>query len=282
MGKTTRTVPSDQDRLVRLSRFVQETNLARSEEEVFQVAAEHTAQILQTDRASIALIDDSGCFCDIVALDGDAGAIPLGKKIPIPGTMVGETIHSKGVLIVDDAAESKYADLKMLVQFGRAFMDAPLISGGSVLGTLNAMRVPANSFSEEDAETIGHVAAILASNISARRLFKSLQSRLVDIRGQADLQKRLYELAASLHTARTEEDVGRLVTETVKDMIGVDRVSLGLMNPDASTMTISTAAGHQGSAPAGFVVPLQGTGMGLVVERRQTVHFDDLSSPQFR
>ncbi len=159
----------------RLARFVQETNLATSEPEVFDIAARYTAGILGVERCSIALLDDAGIFLNVVALDGAQGAIPMGRKVPLAGTMIAEVVGSRNVVIVDDARETSYKDLELLKQHGLAFMDAPLISGGAVLGTLNAMRVEAGSFDEGDKRVIEQVAAILASNISGRRLFQRIQ-----------------------------------------------------------------------------------------------------------
>ena len=270
--------PTEEDRLGLFTRFVRGANLARSEAEVLGVAARYTSEILKVARASIALLDPSGEFCDVVALDGDSGALPVGKKLAVRGTMIGEVIERGDVVIVNDALEVDYSEIRVLAKHGRSFMDAPLISGGVTFGTLNSMRVPPWSFDKEEATTIANVAAIVASNLEGRRLFEKLERNFDDVSTQARVQNCLYELAKNLDRSRNETDVASLTTQAARNIVGAERVSIALLNPDATGLDIIVANGEEISISAGTTIPTEGTMVGLAVQAHRTLTVADLEN----
>ena len=190
---------SEYDRLTQYSRLIEEANLAYTETEVYEIAARYTANILKVHRCSIALLDDSDQFFDVIALNGSEGIIPVGQKLPRAGTMIGDVLDKGEVIVVHDASDSDYLDVAKLRDLGSSFMNAPLISGGKIHGTLNTMRVEAHSYVEADKEVIRQVAGLLASNIESRRLFEYLQKNLEKKRKYAERLQRSQALLKTSH-----------------------------------------------------------------------------------
>ena len=180
---------AEHDRFTLYTLLVEEISLAQSESEVFKIAARYVSSVLDVDRCSIALLDKSGEFLELVALDGDAGSLPAGKKVPRAGTLLGAVLDSKEILIENASSPLQFIDLTKTRNDGTSSMVAPLISGGKLLGTLNTMRQAPFEYDEGDKLIIGQVAGLLSSNIEGRRMFKVIQDK------NEELSRRTDELA---------------------------------------------------------------------------------------
>ena len=268
------------DRLHLYTRLIEEANLAQSENEVFQIAARYSAQILNVDRCSIALLDASGDFFDVVALDGQTGAIPLGIKLPREGTLLGEVVEKREVVIVNDAFQTDYLDLNKLREAGAAFMDAPLISGGQIIGTLNSMRKEAGSFDEEDRTLILQVAALLASNIEGRRLFERVQENLIQTERYAERQNELNNMAKQLEMATTKPEIYRIVTEHVNRLLPAKRVSIALVCEEDSQLQVVAISGKSLTLPEGSHIAMTNSLIGKAVSERRIVNLPDILDEQ--
>ncbi len=75
-------------RLTILNEMTKMMNLSVNEAEVYHVASLYTADILQADRTSIALVDESKTHFNLVTLEGEAGFIPVGKPVPVINTLI--------------------------------------------------------------------------------------------------------------------------------------------------------------------------------------------------
>ena len=153
------------------TRLVQDAGFAKTEDDIYEVAARYTANLLRVARCSIAILDESGEWFEVVGLDGETGAIPIGKKLKLEGTLIEEVVHTKDVALDNDAYNSQYYDIRELAKLGaRAVMNAPLISCGRVLGSLNTFRVKAFSYNESDKHFIQHLAGFISGHIMSTRL----------------------------------------------------------------------------------------------------------------
>ena len=153
------------------TKLVQDATFATSEDDVFDVAARYTAKLLKVARCSIAMLDESGEWFELVGLDGETGAIPIGKKMKLEGTLIEEAIRTKAVAIDNDAHNSRFYDIREMANMGaRAVMNAPLISCGVILGSINTFRVKAFSYTEEDQQSIQHLAGFISGHILSARL----------------------------------------------------------------------------------------------------------------
>ena len=161
------------DRFALYTKLVNDASMAATEDDVYDVAARYTATLLNVARCSIAMVDASGEWLELVGLDGETGAIPIGKKLKLEGTLIEEAIRTKAVALDNDAHDSRFYDIREMAKMGaRSVMNAPLISCGVVLGTLNTFRVKAYSYTEDDMHTIQHIAGFIAGQIYSARLLE--------------------------------------------------------------------------------------------------------------
>jgi signal transduction histidine kinase/CheY-like chemotaxis protein/PAS domain-containing protein len=164
-------------RLALLNEMGQQMNLANSTDEIFKVVTEYTPQIIPADRVSVALLAESGAGLEVFALQGDAGIIPVGKQLPLEGTLAGQALRDKNLIRTADLRESQALDAVQLAGQGlRATMSAPMIVGERVIGTLNAGSHRPGAHSARDESMLMQIAAFLATTVENTRLYTDAQA----------------------------------------------------------------------------------------------------------
>ncbi len=191
-----------------LNEMSRQLNGARSEQEVYQIAAHYTPQIIQADRISIALLVDDNRQFEIIALQGVAGVMPQGVRVPLPGTDIERAIQSQQLFSQTDSYEPSIGGM-------RARMNAPLITGSTTIGTLNVASLQANPFTQRDEQLLAQIANLLASTIQNRRLFAQTQAALDENRQQNNALRRaleeLQQTQTQLLAAEKMASLGRLM-----------------------------------------------------------------------
>lgn len=267
--------------LHQLSLFVEEVNLARSETEVFDIASKYIKHILNTNYVSVTLIKDTQTAYRNIVLDAPPNATGLDQAILSSKTIVDKIINEKKMVIINDVSLVDYPDIKALDFNGKSFMGAPLIFGETTIGVLNTLRTQTNSYHNDEAHIISCVSSVLASSITARRLFKELRKNFVDIQIDAKRMSYLYELAKQLHSASSIQEVAQFVTQALLSTLPVERVSLGLINPDRVTARIIASSGHRGFAADGMTVTILNTIQQEVISTQKCVAVQDFSDPKY-
>jgi len=73
-------------RLAQLSEMSRQLNLIKSLDDIYRIAAEQATNIIEADRTSITLLNEAGDHFTVLALRGEAGAIPVGVELPVAGS----------------------------------------------------------------------------------------------------------------------------------------------------------------------------------------------------
>ncbi len=168
-------------RMAKLNEMGHELSLAGNNDEILRAATIFTPQIIPADRVSVALLvkangSEAADRLEVYALQGSAGVIPVGKQIPLEGTVAGETVLRARPIRMGDIRESDALDAKQLAGQGlRATMTAPLTTGDRTFGTLNVGSEQPDSYSARDESLLTQIASFLATTMENTRLFAEAQ-----------------------------------------------------------------------------------------------------------
>jgi len=221
------------DELARLNELSEQLSQATSLEEYLNVAALKTSQLLQADRASVALLTADGDF-DIYALHGEEGAVPEGIRISGEGRAIGRAVDERRVIIVPDDRSPDMPEI-------RSSMVAPLMTGGRVLGTLNVASNQPDAYTQSDGNLLTQIASHLSAAMENRRLFEDARIRAEEL---AVLNELAQALTAQLEVDQIVEEahsgISRLLDST-------DNFYLALYNPanDVVSFPLSTEGGER-------------------------------------
>jgi signal transduction histidine kinase/DNA-binding response OmpR family regulator/HPt (histidine-containing phosphotransfer) domain-containing protein len=163
-------------RLALLNEMGRQMSRAGSTDEILEVVTEFTPQIVPADRVSVALLTETGENLEVFALQGAAGVMPVGKRLPLQGTITGQAVREKRLIRMANLQDSEALDARQLADQGlRAVMTAPMVFGERVIGTLNAGSEQPGIYSARDESLLMQIASFLATTLENTRLYIDAQ-----------------------------------------------------------------------------------------------------------
>ncbi|MBE2223905.1 MAG: GAF domain-containing protein, partial [Anaerolineae bacterium] len=166
------------ERLTQLNMLGTKLASASRLNDVYQIISSQILTLIAGDRASIALVTAAGKSAEVLALQGEDGALATGTTLPFAGTAVGLAIQENRVIhLPKESPMSTYSDSRQLAQQGlQSTIITPLSATGHVIGTLNIGSVNPYAFSAADISLVQQAAALLASTIDSMNLVDRVQS----------------------------------------------------------------------------------------------------------
>jgi signal transduction histidine kinase/DNA-binding response OmpR family regulator/PAS domain-containing protein len=165
-------------RLALLSQMGEQLKMSLSggEEEIFRVITHFTPQIVPAKRVTVTLMTDTGDSLEIFALQGPDGVVPIGHRLPLEGTLMGQAIREKRLISIADIRESDTLDTRQLASEDlRAAMIAPMIVGERVMGTLSVCSEKLGIYNKRDESLLLQIASFLATTLENTRLYSEAQ-----------------------------------------------------------------------------------------------------------
>ncbi len=202
--------------------LTEQMSRASSREEVLSLAATWIPNIVPADRASITFpIGDEDLA--VHALEGNK-AIPIGLSLPIANTTTGTAFRELRTVLTEDTTQRSEMDTKMLAGKGLVTcINAPLISQGRAIGTLNVAHWKAGVYNESHAALLFHTASILAAQLNLLDRFFTTQEKL--------------EAMVAERTRELETQKGRLQTalDKEKELSGLQRQFVSMVSHEFRT-----------------------------------------------
>jgi PAS domain S-box-containing protein len=212
-------------RLSRLNELGEDLNRANTMEEILQAVAAKVGDIVHSDRSSIILPTETGDHYQTVALSGETNFDPAEKNYPVfplAGTTAEMALKQKRLVVVIDPDLSVLPGMSRFVERGlRSFMNAPLITGGNVIGTLNVASVYPNAYAVRDENLLLQVASLMASALENRRLLQQTQRR-------AEREAMINQITQRIQSAVTVEGALQTALRELGTALKAQRASVAL------------------------------------------------------
>lgn len=145
--------------------LIHQLSAATTMQEALDVTATWLPQLMQSERASIAVFSESRDSVEVLKLTGSS-AIPSGTVLPIEGTMVGRACRDSEVINTTVMADAGCLDTAQLASAGMgSCLNVPLVGGGECFGSLNMARVAENGFAENDEILAASIGKVVGSTL---------------------------------------------------------------------------------------------------------------------
>ena len=247
-----------------LNQTSEQLNQAQTLDDIYEVIAANTAQILPSDRVSLAILNEDGEQFSVMSLAGLKENIPLGETQPLAGSIIEKAVQSGTVIVTHDAEPS--SDMGIC-----SSMVAPLITMAGAIGTLNVGSRSPHMYDEADQGLILQIASILSSVIENKRLLAQAQERAEEL-------ALINRVVSSLSSSLDLEHSLQIVADELAQAINVEQIGIALINEDQSNLTITAEVFNpeKSESAKGFVIPMAGNLLTQELLRtRQTVIVQD-------
>ncbi|MCB9108489.1 MAG: GAF domain-containing protein [Anaerolineales bacterium] len=189
-------------RLKLLNSLGQQLNLATGESELFDTTTRFIRQIIQTDRASIALLTDDENHYQVYSLSGDSGGLDMSAPVPLTGSIIDEAIHQRQAINIADLSKEEYETRSALRDAGfLSSLVIPMVLGDQVIGTINVGSRRRSAYDSRDEELLRHIAAFVGVTVANLRWTHELESAK---EGAESLNQQLFEKVTELEAAHSE------------------------------------------------------------------------------
>lgn len=207
-------------------------NAAVIEDDIYQIVADYTPQIIQAEQVSIALLVGDGQQVEIMALQGKTGTVAQDERLPVQGATIEQTLETQQIAVRLNHPTPTIGEMD-------SRMSAPLITGGTTIGTLHVGSTQAHAFTQRDEQLLAQIAGLLASTMQSRRLFAQMQAAL-------DENRRLYtstrEYNATLLQTLTQLHTTQAQLMAAEKMASLGRLVAGLAHEISTPIGIAVTA----------------------------------------
>jgi GAF domain-containing protein/HAMP domain-containing protein len=157
---------------------------------------------------------------------------------------------------------------------GQADISHSLTVRGEAIGELALTGV--NELDEEANALIQAVAEKVSERVEALRLSQQREVALAQTEDQTRRLTHLNKMGNDLGAADNLDEAFTAVIQHMNNIIGHDRLSLTLLEPDGRSLKVYALDGESGAVPAGTILPMVGTAVGTAVTQRQLINIPDL------
>jgi GAF domain-containing protein len=241
----------------------EQLNRAGTLDDIFNIIAENTAQILPSDRVSLAILDDDKENFTVMSLAGAGENVPVQVEQSLAGSFIEKAIETSDILVTHDAEPSAIGI--------RSSMIVPLITGTGTIGTLNVGSKETHAYDDGDQSLALQIASLLSSVIVNKRLLTETEERAKEL---ALINRVVAEVSSSLDIKYSLQ----VVADELAKAIDVDAVGIALMNPDMASLTVTAEYYDSKTAGSslGYKIPIEGNLLTQkVLNERQTVLVED-------
>ena len=225
-------------RLAALNHLSEALANAATQNEVYRIAAAQIGEIVPADRISLSLSGEAGSRFDILALDKELGAVPIGSLDSVEGTVVGVAFNENRVVNVSEARYGRVPGIE-------SFLVAPLAAGGQTFGTLNAGSNKRHAFAVRDVRLLLQAASLIAATLESRRLFAESQQRAEELavisqmaQLRADELAVLNEMGQALTSLADADTVINIIYEHASQLMSTEGFYAALHDAETNSVTI--------------------------------------------
>jgi GAF domain-containing protein/DNA-binding LacI/PurR family transcriptional regulator len=180
-------------RLTALNQLSEKLGQIETLEEIYHISTSTLADMVQADRAGLALVTSNGQHAEFLAISSAEDQVTATMNaIPLTGSHLGLAIQTKKAKIVTNASqitsqEQSFAGINI-----ESLLVVPLMVGGEVIGAFSVGSKMHNYFSEIDIDLGVQLASIIGNAIENHNLIQQSQAALSEL----EATQRRYQIQA--------------------------------------------------------------------------------------
>lgn len=233
--------------------------------ELLQAICTRACQLLDTSHGFMFLLDSQKNVMEQKVAVGFADDM-IGTQLRIGEGASGQVWKTGEPVVVDNYTTWHHQGSAYMNNEIRAVMVVPLKSKDRVVGTIGvASGIETDrQFSEDELELLSRFAELASIALDNARLFAESEEHAQHLAA-------LNKMGQQMSSAKTVEDIFRIVTELTPEIVSANRVSIALLTDEDSQFEVYATHGENDIFPVGGRLPVDGTLIGKAVTQKQTI-----------
>ncbi len=257
---------------------------SETEADLYAAISSFLPELVRCDRASVTLIIPGTEELEVLGLEGEAGTVPLGQRLPLENSGPGTAIRKGGVDCWQASLIPDRVPAAMMLEAGLDHtMSAPLVVMDEPVGTINVAVGRGVSYGESDARLFGDIAKLISANLERFAAVGQLRERLAEAEAQRRQLERMNDLGLHLSVAGTEQEAFQAAAEVVGAVALAERVSLVVPTAGSQfeVVGVHTPAADEPGLGVGSVFPAGGSAVAKAFDEGRVVFLGDLERSPF-
>jgi len=234
-------------RLTLLNEMGEQLNRATTRDELFTVAVTKTREIVGAQWSSLYMLTEAHTHFEVINIFNDTlMRAPVAEnttetRFNLVGSTLEDILRDPRMVVTPDTRSSAMFDLRGLAGRGLlAALQAPLLAGGRVIGTLNANSAKVNAFGPREVNLMQQVVALVSTTLENRRLLEQTQKRAAELETVA-------KVSATASAILDSEQLLQMVVDLTKGSFGLYHTHAYLLDDAGETLVLTAGAGLIGS-----------------------------------
>jgi GAF domain-containing protein len=194
--------------------------------------------VVQVEAGAVSLLDESSGELVMAATRGwRQDSVPVGTRIPAGQGLSGLVAATGEALVTSDVHHDPRVAIEDFRDEGvRAMVLVPIRTGGRVAGVFGVMSYAPYTFTAEEVDMLSTIGGMFGVAVENARLYEEAHSNLVQL-------SYLNEVGGALTASLDLERVLQIVMEGVTSLIGVERVSIFLIDETTGDLVLEYSFG---------------------------------------
>jgi GAF domain-containing protein len=241
---------------------------------ILEIGLAKALDVVRAEAGAVSLIDRAAGELIVMTTRGwQRGSVPVGTRIPLGAGLSGRVAATGEILVTGDISP----DLQLAVESFRdegtqAMVLVPMRAGGEVVGVFSAMSYTPRTFTAEEIDVLLAIGGIFGVAVQNARLYEEVRSNLRQL-------SYFNEVGGALTSSLNLERVLQIILEGVNSLVGVERVSIFLIDELSGDLVLEYSVG--GREAIRLPAPWRGVVGWIAAHGQPVIAADARQDPRF-
>ncbi|MEM8861295.1 MAG: PAS domain S-box protein, partial [Chloroflexota bacterium] len=280
--KTTQTVDSFDLQLQKVNQLAINLTGVSTWRDAFKATCHTIAELMPSNQISMSVVDPDQKYWKLFDTDGQMVEGATNKKFRLANTHLEQVIRKNATFRTGDAEKEKYPLLKLIGSSGyRSVMNAPLVQGKNMLGTLNILSCDLNAYSDHHEVLLSQIASLLSKTLENIDLLKKTENALASAKRKSQKLSLINEVIYQASKTNTLFEALEVISNNLFRINGADKIGVAMLDDAREFLVVSSERFQPGNSIStiGTKIPAKDNGLNEeVISAKKRIYIKDVQN----
>jgi GAF domain-containing protein len=243
---------------------------------ILEIGLAKALEVVRAEAGAVSLIDRAAGELIVMTMRGwQRGSVPVGTRIPLGAGLSGRVAATGEILVTDDISPGLQLAVESFRDEGtQAMALVPMRAGGEVVGVFSAMSYTPRTFTAEEIDVLSAIGGMFGVAVENARLYEEVRSTLRQL-------SYFNEVGGALTSSLNLERVLQVIMEGVNSLVGVERVSIFLIDEVSGDLVLEYSVGGREREAIRLPAPWRGVAGWIAAHGQPVIAGDARQDPRF-
>ena len=255
---------------------------ATSWKEAFKIACQTISDLLPFDHISMSVISEDHKYWKLFDTFGQKIDGAINQKFPLANTQLEVVLKQNAIFRTGQADKEPFKMLKLIGSSGyQSVMNAPLLQGKKVIGTLNILSRRQQAYSEHHEALLYQVSSLLSKTLENIELFKKMDRALTSAERKSQKLSLINSVINKASNTNSLSEALEVISDNLFQLKGADKVGVAMLDETREHLIVSSERYRPGTSIStiGMKFPAKNDGLNeKVISTKKRLYFKDVQN----